>query len=261
MPSLPGQQAASGGTAAHDVFAARHRLDPTMIAAVAAAIWLAIALGFGLDLIRRAHDGRLRFPFIIHLHVLAYGGWLAMLAAQLWLVRMRRVPLHQRLGRAALLLLPLMLVLGPAAAISQVASNPYMPDRWISWLAVQFTNVTGSLPLLAAGIARRRDGPAHKRLMLMGTVALTEPGFSRLWAPALMTLWGEGYWPLYFSTYVGTLVLVLAIGIYDLATRGRLHPAYVAAAIWILANEALATWLYHQSFWLGWMKAITGHGA
>jgi len=95
--------------------------------------------------------------------------------------------------------------------------------------------------------------------MLMGTIALTEPGFSRIWLDPLSTRLGEGYLPFYFSTYIGTFVLVLAVGAYDLATRRRLHPAYVASALWIFANEALATWLFYQPFWLAWMKAATGH--
>jgi hypothetical protein len=242
-------------------FAAHHRHDRSMIAAVAATIWLAMVSGFGLDLVRRANDGPLSFPLVIHLHALVYGAWLVLLAAQAWLVRTQRATLHRRLGRAALLLLPLMLVLGPAAAVLQVVNNAHMPDRWIAWLAVQFTNVSASVPLIAAGLLWRRDAPAHKRLMLMGTIALTEPGFSRIWEPALVALWGEGLLPFYFSTYVGTLGLVFALGAYDLATRGRLHPAHGAAATWIIANEALATWLYHQPFWLGWMKAMTGHAA
>jgi hypothetical protein len=65
--------------------------------------------------------------------------------------------------------------------------------------------------------------------------------------------------PLTFATYVGTWLLVVAVGAYDLATRRRLHPAYAAAGIWILANEALAMWLFHQPFWLAAMKAMTGH--
>lgn len=36
-------------------------------------------------------------------------------------------------------------------------------------------------------------------------------------------------------------------------------PAYVAAAPWIFANEALADWPFHQPFWLAAMKAMTGH--
>jgi hypothetical protein len=97
--------------------------------------------------------------------------------------------------------------------------------------------------------------------MVMGTIAVTEPGFSRIWAPFLEARLGEGYLAFYVSTYIGTFLLVIAVGLYDLATRRRLHPAYVAAALWIFANEALADWLFHQPFWLAWMKAMTGHHA
>jgi hypothetical protein len=232
-----------------------------MIAATVSAVWLALITGFGIDMFQRARNGGLSFPVIVHLHAIAYSAWLFLLAVQVWSMRTRRITVHRRLGLAALLLLPLMLVLGPAAAISQVATNPYMPARWIAWLAVQFTNASGSVGLLAAGLLLRRDAAAHKRLMLMGTIAVTEPGFSRIWNPALAASLGEGYLPLYFSTYVGTLLLVLAVGAYDLATRHRLHRAYVMATLWILANEAAATWLFYEPFWLRWMKAMTGHGA
>ena len=242
-------------------FAPHHRRDRTVIAILVFAIWLAIVTGFGIDMVNRAHHGQLSFPLIIHVHAVAYTSWLLLLAAQVWLVRTKRVAVHRQLGLAALLLIPLMLVLGPAAAISQVASNPYMPDRWISWMSVQFTNAFGSVVLLTAGLLKRRDAAAHKRLMLMGTIAVTEPGFSRIWAMALEARWGEGYLPFYFSTYIGTFILVLAVGAYDLATRRRLHPAYVGAALWIFANEALADWLFYQPFWLAWMKALTGHTA
>jgi uncharacterized membrane protein YozB (DUF420 family) len=242
-------------------FTAHHRYDRAVIAGLVLAIWLAIVAGFGIDMVKRAQGGSLSFPLIVHLHVVAYGSWLLLLAAQLWLVRTRRVAVHRRLGMAALVLLPLMLVLGPATAISQIVNNPYMPDRWIAWLSVNLTNTLGSVVLLTAGFLLRRDPAAHKRLMLMGTIALTEPGFSRIWLAGLYERWGDGYLPFYFSAYIGALVLVLAVGAYDLATRRRLHPAYIAAALWIFANEALATWLYYQPFWLAWVKAMTGHSA
>lgn len=242
-------------------FATHHRHDRAMIAGVVFAIWLAIVAGFGIDIVKRAHNGPLSFPFIIHAHAVVYTSWLVLLAAQVWLVRTGRVTVHRRLGMAALVLLPLMLVLGPAAAIHQVLNNPYMPDKWIAWLSVQFTNAFGSAVLLAAGLLMRRHPAAHKRLMLMGTIAVTEPGFSRIWAPMLAARLGEGFLPFYVSTYIGTLLLVVGVGVYDLATRRRLHPAYIAAALWIFANEAVATWLFYQPFWLASMKAMTGHGA
>jgi len=251
----------AGRTSARGAFAVHHRHDRAMIAGLVFAIWLAIVAGFGIDMVRRAHEGSLSFPLIVHLHVAAYTSWLLLLAAQVWLVRTRRVAVHRRLGMAALLLIPLMLVLGPATAITQIVHNPYMPDRWIAWLSVNFANTFGSVFLLAAGFLMRRDPASHKRLMLMGTIAVTEPGFSRIWLSALSARWGEGYVPFYFSTFIGTLLLVLAVGAYDLATRRRLHPAYVGAALWIFANEAVATWLFYQPFWLRSMKAMTGHGA
>jgi hypothetical protein len=246
-------------TSAGAPFAAHHRHDRAMIAGVVFAIWLAIAAGFGIDMVRRAQLGALNFGLIVHLHAAAYTLWLVLLAAQVWLVRTGRVAVHKRLGMAALILLPGMLFTGPATAYYGVANNPYMPDKWIAWLSVNFTNAFGAIVLLTAGFLMRRNSPAHKRLMVMGTIALTEPGFSRIWAPFLEARLGEGYLPFYFSTYIGTLLLVVAVGAYDLATRRRLHPAYIAAALWIFANEALATWLFYQPFWLASMKAMTVH--
>jgi hypothetical protein len=251
----------TGKTTARGGFTLWHRHDRAMIAATVAAILLAIVLGFGLDIVRRAHDGTLTFSLIVHLHALAYTVWLLLLAAQVWLVRSGRVAQHRRVGRVAWVLLPAMAVLGPATAYYGVADNPYMPDKWIAWLSVNFTNAFGAIVLLAAGLRLRRNPAAHKRLILLGTIALTEPGFSRIWLFPLEARLGEGYVPFYISTYIGTCLLVLAVGIYDLVTRRRLHPAYVAAALWIFANEALADWLYHQPFWLAAMKQMTGHPA
>jgi hypothetical protein len=95
--------------------------------------------------------------------------------------------------------------------------------------------------------------------MVMGTIALTEPGFSRIWEPFLEARLGAGYSGFFVSTYIGTVLLIAAVGLYDLATRRRLHPAYIAAALWIFANEAVADWLFHQPFWLTAMKQMTGH--
>jgi hypothetical protein len=232
-----------------------------MIAAVVFAIWLAILLGFGIDMVKRAHSGALHFALIVHLHVLAYTGWLVLLAVQVWLVRTKRLRIHKQLGWAALVLLPAMLILGPATAYYGVADNPYMPDKWISWLSVNYTNAVGSIMLLTVGFLMRRNPAAHKRLMIMGTIAVTEPGFSRIWMDFLEARVGDGYVGFYISTYIGTLLLVIAVGAYDLATRRRLHPAYIAAALWIFANEALADWLFHQPWWLVAMKHMTGHPA
>jgi hypothetical protein len=112
-------------------FQATHPRDRAMVSATVFAVWLAIVAGFAIDMVNRAGRHELSFPLVVHLHVIAFSAWLLLLAVQVWLVRTRRVGLHRRLGWGAALLLPLMLVLGPATALIQ-ARNPYMPDRWIA---------------------------------------------------------------------------------------------------------------------------------
>lgn len=241
-------------------FLRHHRWDRTAILVCVVLIWCAILTGFGWDMYQKAMSGKgLSYPLIVHAHAVSYGGWLVLLVAQVWLVRARNVALHRRLGMAVLLLWPLMLILGPAVAISVNTANPNIKPDWLSFMSTQFTNVLGATVLIAAGFLARGDASSHKRLMLMGTIAITEPGFSRVIAGPLYSLLGDGYWQYYVETYIGTLTLMLAFGGYDLATRGRLHPAWIAAFLWVLANEFTATWLYYQPFWLVWMKALTGH--
>lgn len=52
---------------------------------------------------------------------------------------------------------------------------------------------------------------------------------------------------------------MLGVGLYDLATRGRLHPAYVAAFGWCVANEMAAAWLYYQPWWGNITRHLVGH--
>ena len=77
----------ANGAVTDATFARHHRHDRTMIAVVVFVIWLAIVTGFAIDIVRRAHNGQLNFPLIVHLHVVAYGAWLLLLGLQVWLGR------------------------------------------------------------------------------------------------------------------------------------------------------------------------------
>ena len=48
---------------------------------------------------------------------------------------------------------------------------------------------------------------------------------------------------------------MFGFGAYDLVTRGRLHPAYVAGVLWALALQCTAITLFHNAGW----KALTLH--
>ena len=94
---------------------------------------------------------------------------------------------------------------------------------------------------MAAAALLRKDGPAHKRLMLLSLLAISDAGFARWLAPAIgQGVGGMGLGPLasdFLPEYVCSTVLILALGGYDLVTRGRLQTAYVVGAVVVIGAE------------------------
>jgi hypothetical protein len=126
-------------------------------------------------------------------------------------------------------------------------------------MSVQFTNVLASTVLFSAGIWLRRSPSMHKRLMLMGTLVLTEPGIRRIVSYFLNGNFDDGFGPFMVETYAGTIVLMLGLAVYDLVTKHRLHPTYVLALVWCLANQVAATWLFYQPRWATYTTDLVRH--
>ena len=246
-------------TATKPGFAQEHPWDRNFFLVYLLIIWAVIATGFGIDMATRENGKFLSYPLIVHFHAVVYVGWLALFTTQILLIRKGDYTTHMRTGLAALVLLPLMAVLGPATAIVMDRLRYDPASTHVAFMATQFTNVLGCIVLICCGLLWRRDPSAHKRLMLMGTLAVTEPGFSRIWRSLLHGILGNGFFPYLAETYIGTIVLMLGLGAYDLVTRKRLHPAYVAAFFWVLANEMTAAWLFFQPWWLAFCRHLVGH--
>jgi uncharacterized membrane protein YozB (DUF420 family) len=157
-------------------FAVRRPTDRTFFLVNLLIIWVAMLGGFGLDMVQKAAKGKLDYPLIIHVHAVVFGGWLILLTVQMLLIRRGDYATHRKLGVVALVLLPLMLVLGPAAAITMLRLHFNDPHLDTAFMATQLTNVFGSVVLSSVGLLMRRDAAAHKRLMLLGTIAIAEPG-------------------------------------------------------------------------------------
>ena len=54
-------------------------------------------------------------------------------------------------------------------------------------------------------------------------------------------------------------MLIAAVGLFDLATRRRLHAAYIAAVAWCILVDLVAGWLYFQPFWYTFAQSLIGH--
>ena len=73
-----------------------------------------------------------------------------------------------------------MAFMGPAAFISVAAQAAKLHGPFpVPFLSVNIVDIGGFLVLLAWGIALRKNPAAHKRMMILSSVSLADPGFNR----------------------------------------------------------------------------------
>jgi hypothetical protein len=238
------------------------REDRVPSAAWLGLLWLGMIAGFGVDLSRFAHENP-PAPKILYVHAAVFTAWMLLLTAQVLLVLRDRINWHRTLGWFMAGWACLMGVLGPWAAMASDAANLSTPGNALEpqFLSVNIVDIVGFLLLLAWGIALRKNPAAHKRMMILATISLADPGYSRfsgwLWPtePTSITVW-------FFYTFYGNVLLIVLMAAWDWA-RGRLIRSFVIGAAATLAAEVAATVLYFWGPWkaltLGWVQAWARH--
>ena len=186
---------------------------------------------------------------LIVAHGLAFTAWIILLLLQTALIAGKRPDIHRKLGIAGAVLATTMIVLGVAAATWSIRAGhtpPGIDPR--SFLALPFFGIGLFAGLVAAGIALRRRGETHKRLMLLATIAILDAAIARL--PGVLAL------GLPVAYGLQDLFLV-ACALYDVATRRRMHPATIWGGLAILVSEPLRLAVSQTPFWLAfgdWVK-------
>jgi len=251
---LPASAATAGASSRS--FAADHPWDRNFHLALLALAWLGILMGFGGDIAEHLSKHRPPYPVIVHVHGVVFMGWLVLFTVQILLVRQRKLGLHRRLGAGMAWVAACMLFLGPATALHMQHLRAGQPDAEPAFLSIQFTDLLAFAGLITAGLLRRKAPAAHKRLMFLGTLYITDAGFARWLGDALSAVFGSGPVGFWFSLYAPTVVLMLLLGGYDLVTRRRLHPTYVAGLAWVLACQLTALLLYYSPWWADCAKKI-----
>jgi hypothetical protein len=224
-----------------------------------ALVWVGVLSGFGADSFNHLRKYGLDYPLIVHVHAVAFVGWLVLFTVQVALIRTGRADIHRRLGVAGAVLAAMMVVLGPATALVVAGGRFAATGQTPEFLAVQFTDILAFTGLTAAGLLMRRIPVAHKRLMLLGLIYISDAGFSRFLNGALAAPLGNGAWGEIAGLYLGSDLLMFGLGVYDLSTRGRLHPAYMAGVVWTIALQFAALILLGNPTWKALSLHLIGH--
>jgi hypothetical protein len=219
-------------------------------------LWAGMIAGFGLDFRRYLHENP-PAPKIIHVHAVVFSIWMLILTAQVLFVLRDRVSLHRKLGWIAAGWACVMAVLGPWAIMDFLALNLGLPNGDPPFLSVNIVDLAGFVTLLFWGIALRRNPAAHRRMMILSTVSLADPGFSRFdfvflpngpSSPVAWFLW----------VFYGNVLIIVLMLAWDFWKR-RLMRSFVVGALGLLTAEFAASCIYFYKPWIGmttgWVKA------
>jgi hypothetical protein len=148
-----------------------------------------------------------------------FNAWFLLLPVQCGLIASRRVGLHRTLGIAGASIAVLMVISGiwgaliaagrPGGFIA-VSAPPLM------FLVEPFFDILTFASLVGLALIWRRDAASHKRLMMLGSLAMVDAALARMpFVSALHPILGP---------VVVVVILVLALAAYDLIDKGRPHP-------------------------------------
>jgi len=221
-----------------------------MTLAIAGTIFFGFSFTIWPDVLARVR------PAVLYAHVLTAAGWLALLVAQVVLVRRGLVATHRRVGIYGLWL-------GAAAAVTSFATALILRqesvlvlhpgDRTverIAFLAIPLRGFVCFSVALALAAWWRRRSAFHRRAMMLAAVSLMNAGIARIPLPFDAHILGDIIPPL----------VVLAFIAHDWRTTGRVHPVYLWGLPLFVGMEALTDYLYqgHPAWWVATARWMIG---
>lgn len=179
---------------------------------------------------------------IIHVHGVVFTSWIALLVTQASLGASGRVDIHRRLGILGFVLAPVVIVLGILVAnemLRRLWAVPGFDARAI--YAVALSEVPGFAVPVAFALGLRHQPAFHKRLILIGTIAMMTAAFGR--------------WPLHFLLHkplpamMATFSLLALLAILDMLSMRRVHWATALGGAWVVVIELTAIGVGHAAAW------------
>jgi FtsH-binding integral membrane protein len=229
----------------------RDKSDRLFFTGMALASALMLFLGFLPSYFHRSSELP-ALTLLYQLHGAVFTAWVALLVAQTALVAGRRTDIHRTLGVAGAVLAALVFVVGVAVSVETLRRNGGPPGGDPrKFFAIPIGDIIVFGVLVIAAVVERRKPETHKRLMLLATISLLTAAVARFLRQV-----GMGGAP---GLFLGTDVFVLALVLYDLASRGRVHPATLWGGAMVVGFKPLLYYaLAGTPAWLALADALRG---
>jgi hypothetical protein len=199
------------------------------------------------------------FPPVLHVHSILMGSFLLLLLAQTTLAATGRLGYHRRLGVAAVVIAPAIVVAGfvlvptmyhqiwdgmQAAPAEARAGMQGFLRFFDNIMLIQIrVGVVFSLLMLIAIMARKSDAGLHKRMMFLAIAPALPAAFDRMtWIPHTLP---ES--PLSPDLYI--LLAVAPMFLWDLVRARSVHKAYWIWFAFMLPSSILIHSLWDTEWW------------
>lgn len=233
-------------TVAPDFFREEPARDERFAATMAIVMAMFVIAGFSTQYLM----GRSTFaaPLRVHIHAVAFMGWIAIFVTQTWLATRGPLALHRKLGWIAAAWMVLMVGAGLAVMLATVRNGtaPFF-FRPQEFLIANPLGLIGFVGLTGAAITLRKQTDWHARLHICGTAMIMGPAFGRLLPMPLLIPYA------FESAVLAGAMFPVAGAIRDKRKIGKVHPAWWyglgAIALALVSADALAAspfgdWLY-----------------
>jgi hypothetical protein len=221
-----------------------HAIDRWIFVFMAAWFIFIVLVGFIPDAIGKLQavqaGQRPPFPIVMHMHAVAMGSFLVLLLAQTVMVATGRGELHKKVGIAAFVLVPVLVLVGIVLAPTmyyqtwnalQAATGPAR-EKLQQILSIQedilllqiSAGVLFGIFVAIALTARAGNSGLHKRMMLLATAVPLGASIDRMgWLPS--SLPGNPW-----ATDLYILLALSPMFVWDVVRNRKVHEAY---GIWL----------------------------
>jgi hypothetical protein len=218
---------------------------------MAIAITITVFAGFSRSYFLKSWYGTPELSRLLHVHGLVFTAWVLFFLSQAVLVATGRTYLHRRMGIGGAVLAALVVIVGTAVAITRaktgVSPIPGVPA--LAFFAIPLFDMVVFAVLVGTALYFRRRLEAHKRLMTLSMISLLAAPIARLNFPLL---------PPGPPTFFGLADLfIVALLVYDLSTRGKVHPATIWGGLFVVASQPLRLMISGTQPWLAFASWLT----
>ena len=192
---------------------------------------------------------------MVHFHAILGSVWMLFLVLQTGLIMGRQHQQHMRNGIIGLVLAVALVAVGIIVALES-ARVGRTPAGWTptAFLIFPLASVTIFGGFIAAALLWRHKTDYHKRLMILGTIAILVPAGARFSRHFL-----DGILP---PGPIGGMILsnffLAALVAYDLRKSGRLHAATLWGGILLLLSQPLRIMIGQSAPWDAFAAKLIG---